>query len=106
MNIILKVQPEALSSKSNEITVEKNNILSTLEQVKSEMNGLVGAWKSPASDEFQLRFKQLYDDMENVIAIINEYVSDLNEAAGIYTTAESSVKAATEGLPVDGVFRN
>ena len=105
MNIILKVQPEALSTKSNELNVEKNNILTTLEQVKTEMTSLVGTWKSPASDEFQVRFKQLYDDMENVIAIISEHVNDLNEASGIYASAESAAKSAAEALPVDGVFR-
>ena len=45
------------------------------------------------------------NDIDNAIAIISDYISDLTEAANIYSTAENAAKTAAEGLPVDGVFK-
>ncbi|MHC1734647.1 MAG: WXG100 family type VII secretion target [Erysipelotrichaceae bacterium] len=106
MQISLKVQPEILTSKASEINAEKTAITGIMEQVKGEMNSLVGSWKSSSSDEYQAKFKQLYNDMENVFVILTEYINDLNEAASVYSAAESSAKAIIEGLPVDGVFKS
>ena len=105
MNIILKVQPEVLVSKAGELANEKTAIMGLMDQAKAEVTSLTGTWKSEASDEFQNRFKQIYDDIENMLAIVSEHISDLNESASIYTTAEKAAKSAAEGLPTEGVFR-
>ena len=105
MNIILKVQPEVLVSKAGELTNEKTTILGLMDQAKAEISSLTGTWISEASNEFQNRFKQTYDDIENVLAIVSEYISDLNESANIYSTAETAAKSAAEGLPTEGVFK-
>lgn len=105
MDITLKVQPDVLLAKSGELSTEKNAVISLMDQAKSEINSLTGVWKSEASDEYQGRFKQVYDDIDNMLAIVSEYISDLNEVANVYTTAEKAAKSASEGLPTDGVFR-
>lgn len=105
MDITLKVQPDVLLSKGGELTTEKNSIQNMMDQAKTEINSLTGSWKSEAADEFQNRFKQVYDDIDNMLAIVSEYISDLTEVANIYTTAEKAAKSAAEGLPTDGVFR-
>ena len=105
MNIILKVQPEVLLSKSGELSNEKTSIMGLMDQAKTEINSLTGIWKSEASDEYQNRFKQIYDDIDNMLAIVSEYISDLNESADIYSVAEKAARSAAEGLPTDGVFR-
>lgn len=105
MDITLKVQPDVLIAKAGELSTEKTNVISLMDQAKSEINSLVGSWKSEASDEYQGRFKQVYDDIENMLAIVSEYIGDLNEVANIYQTAEKTAKNVAEGLPTDGVFR-
>lgn len=104
--ITLKVSPEVLTAKAEEINGCKTEISGILEQAKTEITSLAASWKSPAADEYQLRFKQIYDDMENILAIITEYIHDLNESASIYTTAETSIKSMAEGLPTEGVFKS
>jgi uncharacterized protein YukE len=84
---------------------EKTTIMGLMDQAKNYVASLTGVWKSEASDEYQGRFKQIYDDIDNMLAIISEYISDLIDAAQLYTTAEKAAKTATEGLPTDGVFR-
>ena len=105
MDIILKVQPDVLVSKSGELSAEKAAVIGLMDEAKAEITSLAGIWKSEASDEYQSRFKQVYDDIDNMLAIVSEYIGDLSEAASVYSTAEKAAKAAAEGLPTDGVFR-
>lgn len=105
MDITLKVQPDVLIAKAGEFSTEKNVISGLMDQAKSDITSLTGVWKSEAADEFQGRFRQIYDDIENMLAVVSETISDLNEAANIYSTAEKAAKNVAEGLPTDGVFR-
>jgi len=105
MDIVLNVQPDVLISKAGDITKEKNYILDLMDQAKSEITSLSDIWIGGASDEYRSRFMQVYDDIDNILAIITGYVDDLNEAANIYSRVENTAKAAAEALPVDGVFR-
>ena len=105
MDITLKVQPDVLIAKAGELSNEKTAIIGLMDQVKSDVTSLTGVWKSEASDEYQGRFKQVYDDIDNMLAILSEYISDLNEAANIYDIAEKAAKNKAEGLPTDGVYK-
>ncbi len=105
MDITLKVQPDVLIAKAGELSTEKTTIMGLMDQTKSHITSLAGVWKSQASDEYQGRFKQIYNDIDNMLAIVSEYISDLNEIAGVYSTAEKNAKSEAEGLPTDGVFR-
>lgn len=106
MDITLKVQPEVLTTKADEIAVEKNTIVGLMDQVKSEIGSLAGTWTSNASEEFQAKFKQLYDDMDNVFVILTEYINDLKQAAEVYVEGEQKVRNVVDSLPIDGVFKS
>jgi WXG100 family type VII secretion target len=103
MDITLNVKPDVLVAKAGEITGEKGTIQSLMEEAKSNITSLTGSWKSEAAEEFQNRFKQLYDDIDAVLAILAEYISDLTEAADLYRNAETAAKSVAEGLPTDGI---
>ena len=105
MDIFLKVEPQVLISKAGELNSEKGHIQGLMEQTKNYITSLTGAWKSEASDVFQRQFKQTYTDIDNIIAVITEYIEDLNESANLYINAENAAKSASEGLPTTSVFR-
>jgi WXG100 family type VII secretion target len=104
-DITLRVKPEVLSAKADEMDNQKSQIIQLMDQAKQEITSLPGTWKSAAADEFQNRFKQIYDDIDNMLAVAAEHISDIKEAAQIYTAAEQAAKTAAEGLPTDGVTR-
>lgn len=104
MTITLKVEPDVLISKSGELANEKATVMNQMEQAKSEINSLTGVWKSEAADTYQTRFRQVYTDIDNMLATVQEYVTNLNEAAGLYKNAEAQAKNTAEGLPAQGVF--
>jgi len=103
MDIILKVDPQVLLSKSNEITTEKNNIQKIMDQIKSDVTSLSGVHKGAAAEAYQNRFKQVYNDIEDMIANITEYIKDLNESAEIFQNVETAITNINEGLPTDAL---
>ena len=105
MDITLRVDPGVLNAKADEMNGQKTTIIQIMDQAKTEVTSLTGTWKSTASDEYQNRFRQIYDDIDNMLAITSEHISDIKEAAQIYTQAESAARSAAEGLPTDGVMR-
>jgi WXG100 family type VII secretion target len=105
MDIILKVDPSVLEAKAGEMDTSKGTILQVMDNAKTEIKSLTGTWKSEAADEFQNRFNQIYDDIDNMLAIATEHVNDIREASQIYSQAEAAVKSSLEGLPTDGVSR-
>lgn len=104
-DMILKVQPNVLIAKAAEMATQKNTISSIMDQCKTEINSLQAAWKSEASNEFQVKFKGVYDDIDNMTMIIDSYIKTVNDLANIYEQAEKKATAASEGLPTDGVFK-
>ena len=105
-SITLTVRPEAMSAKASELSAEKAAVANIMEEAKAKITALAGTWRSSAADEYQSRFRQVYDDIDNVLAIVSEYINDLTEAASIYANAERAATDAAQGLPTDGVFRN
>ena len=104
--IQLKVNPQVLIAKSGELNSEKMAISGIMEEVKSKMASLTGTWRSASSDEYQARFRQVHADIEGMLAVVAEYVKDLNEAAGIYERREQEVVNKAQALPTGGVFNN
>jgi uncharacterized protein YukE len=94
-----------LTAKANELNGEKAVMFSIMDEAKAKISSLTGVWISAAADEFQNRFKQIYDDIDNMFSIVTEYVQDLTESAGVYANAEQAAQSAAQGLPTDGVFR-
>ena len=103
-NIILNVRPDELTAKAGEISTEKSTIITLMDDAKREIDSLKGVYKSEASDEYQRRFAQIYSDIDNMLAIISEYISDLTDAANRFAAAEVEVKNVVAGLPTEGVF--
>jgi WXG100 family type VII secretion target len=104
-NITLRVRPDVLNTKSVEMNGHRTRITQIMEQAKQDINSLGGDWKSAAASEYQGRFRQIYDDIDNILAVAAEHISDLKDAAQIYTQAEQTARIAAEGLPTDGVRR-
>lgn len=104
-DLILKVQPNVLISKASEMATQKNTISSIMEQCKNEINSLQAAWKSEAADAYRAKFNGVYDDIDNMILIVDSYIKTVNDLANIYEQAEKKAATASEGLPTDGVFK-
>ena len=104
-NITLTVRPEMILATANEMDTEKVLVSAIMEEAKAKIASLTGVWQSSASDEFQLRFRQVYSDIDGMLATISQYVRGLTETADLYSHAEQAATITSQELPTSGVFR-
>ena len=55
-------------------------------------------WISPASTEFFLKFRRLYDQILEAIKIVEEYIHDLSVVRQQYDGVETSITDRVSGL--------
>ena len=103
-SITLSVRPEVLLAKANELDAEKRFVSVIMEEAISKMASLTGVWQSSASDEYQIRFRQVHSDIDGMLAKVTEYVRSLTEMAGLYSDTERAATNTSQELPTSGVF--
>ncbi len=90
MQGILKVTPERLESAATEFSSTATSLGNVTNQMTSLAAGLSSVWTGTASDTYRTKFTELNDDIQRMIAMINEHSSDLIEMANVYKSAESA----------------
>lgn len=100
---ILKVTPEKLIAASGEFSSTGKNIRSITREMLEIVNSLKSVWMGEAATGYGTKFAQLQDDMEKINRMIQEHVTDLNEIAREYQTAEDSSTEQSAGLNTDVV---
>lgn len=98
----LKVEPSKLKSTATAFQSTGNAIKSLTNQMTNLVNGLTGSvWSGDAASAYTNKFKGLQDDINRMIAMVNEHVSDLQEMAAEYEKAESANVSAASALSSD-----
>ena len=96
-----KVETSRLKSTANSFNNTGNQIKSTTSQMMSIVNSLSGTvWSGDAASKYKKQFGQLQDDINKIVKMINEQVTDLNEMARGYEEAEkqnASMAASLRG---------
>ena len=105
-NIILNVTPDTLIAKAEEMETQRAVLAGLLEEAKNDINGLATQeiWVSDASSTYQSKFNASYDELTEILKVVQEYTADLNKAAEFYQQGEQAAQSAAEGLPTSGIF--
>lgn len=105
-NIILNVSPDTLITKAGEMEAQRANLANLLEEAKTDINTLVTQeiWVSDASSAYQNKFNASYEELTEILKVVQEYAADLNKAAEFYQQGEQAAESAAEGLPTSGIF--
>lgn len=98
MEGILKVTPERLEAAANEFSSTANTVSSLTSEMTSLVNGLSSIWTGEAASTYNTKFNALNDDIQRMIAMINEHSSDLIEMANTYKTAEQANETLANSL--------
>ncbi len=86
----LRVTPEQLTSTAGEFQSAANEVRVLTSEMTNTVTGLSSIWEGEAATAYKAKFNGLQDDIERLIAMINEHVTDLNEMARVYSQAERS----------------
>jgi WXG100 family type VII secretion target len=100
---VLKVTPEKLIAASGEFSSTGKTIRSLSQEMLEIVNSLKSVWMGEAATGYGTKFLQLQDDMEKINRMIQEHVTDLNEMAREYQTAEDTNTEQSASLTTDVV---
>ncbi len=88
MEGILKVTPEQLISTANEFQSKGTQIQTLTSEMTDLAKSLSSVWEGEAATTYVGKFNALEDDIQKMIRMIQEHVTDLNEMARGYSEAE------------------
>jgi WXG100 family type VII secretion target len=102
MNGTLKVSTAKLTSTATSFQTTGN----TIKTLTTDMTSIVDAlsdqvWVGEAQQKYKTQFNGLQDDISKMIKMINEHVSDLQEMAKAYESAEDENAALASSLSKD-----
>ena len=98
----LRVTPEKLISTASAFESQGSTVKTLTNQMVEIVTGLTGqVWSGEAATAYVNKFNGLQDDIARIIAMINEHVTDLNQMAQEYQTAESTNEQMASSLSSD-----
>ena len=98
----IKVNTAKLRSTAGSFQQTGNALKSTTNQMMNLVNSLTGSvWSGDAANAYTKKFKQLQNDINRMIKMVNEHVTDINNMAAQYEKAEADNKAAASALSGD-----
>lgn len=90
MEGIIKVAPEQLLSTSTEFAGKGTTVGNLTSQMTDLVVGLSSVWEGEAANAYVGKFRQLDDDIQKMIRMIEEHSTDLSEMAQAYIDAENA----------------
>lgn len=102
MNGTLKVDTAKLSSTATSFQSTGNTIRNLTNSMTETVNALTGqVWSGDAQVKYTSQFKGLQDDINRMLNMINEHVTDLQEMARGYEQAEAANTSTASALSSD-----
>lgn len=90
MTGIIKVSPEKLLATAGEFSTEGSTMSGLVSQMINLVTSMSSTWQGEASTAYITKFKSLESDLQVLNRMIQEHVSDLEQMANLYNSAEQS----------------
>lgn len=101
----LKVDTAKLTGTASQFQGTGNQIKNLTTQMTTLVTGLSGeVWSGDAATAYVNKFKGLQDDINRMVAMVNEHVTDLQAMAQEYAKAESANVTAANALSSDVII--
>lgn len=97
----LRVTPEQLESAANEFSSKGTVVGNLTGEMTRLVEGLASVWEGEAATAYTTKFRQLDDDIQKIVRMIQEHSTDLNEMARVYRDAETANQDEIAGLAGD-----
>lgn len=95
---IIKVTPEELQRTAGEFQSLNGQVKATTDEMITEITNLKSVWEGQAAEALYSKISGLQQDMEKIYKMINEHVTDLNDMAQRYITAETQNEQTSSEL--------
>ena len=94
----IKVSPEKLKETASSFSSEGSKIQTLTNEMLNKISALSSAWEGEAATAYINKFKSLETDIQTLIRMIKEHVSDLNQMAEAYATTERQNESDASSL--------
>ncbi len=101
MAIILKVTPEALQQKAEEVRANIQRLQVEFYDIQDIVSRTSGYWVGNSGDKARREFNRKKDDTDKVIRRFAEHPPELLAMAGIYTDTEQKIASEEKSLVTD-----
>lgn len=103
-SIDLKVSPDTLKSKAQEIQSQISRFESYWNQLDQIVRNTKGYWIGDASNSHQRQMRDYEEDVRRLVLRLKKHPSDLLKMAGIYEKVEETVEKTANTLPGDVII--
>lgn len=104
MNGTLRVTPAQLISTAGEFETCAGEVGTLTSQMTEMVTSLSSIWQGEAAEAYKNKFNGLNDDIQKMIAFIEEHSDDLKDMAQVYTTTEQTNEDLIANLSSDVIL--
>lgn len=101
MNVTLKVQPEALRAKAQEVEGDVRTLRQQFDSIQDIVSRSSGYWAGDAGDRARREFSGQKESIAKVIRRFQEHPGDLMAMAGVYDETEKALSQENKKLATD-----
>lgn len=101
MEGMLRVAPEKLSAAAQEFGAQGNMIAGFTTEMMNLVQGLSSVWEGEEASLYMTKFKGLEDDIQKLLAKVQEHATDLEEIAQSYITTTQAIMEEEQELLSD-----
>lgn len=84
------VDPDKLRTSAKSFEDAKKLVQNRATLMMQLVNGLSSKWQGEASNAYRTKFNKLQGDIQQMMAMIDDYINDLNSIAALYDNTEST----------------
>lgn len=97
---IIRVSTEEIREAVSRYETCKAQLQTAYLQMSNAVRVVDGSWNGDASEAFKARFNEMYKNLEQTEAKVQDAVDELKSAADIYNEVETSIKSQVDSLDV------
>lgn len=102
--LILKVTPEEVREKSNQINQQKGEMEGNMQEMLQKVGQLGEAWKTPSGENYVEKFQSVRQEIQDSLNALQKHTDNLVQAAETYDTLEQSQIQKVDSLSVENIF--
>ena len=102
--LILKVTPEEVRTKAQEITAQKSMMEAYMQDMQGKVTQVGDAWKSASGESYIEKYQNVTNNIQKSLDALQQHITNLTQAADRYEQLEASQTQAVNALATDNIF--
>lgn len=102
--LILKVTPEEVRDKANQISQHKGQMEGNMQEMMQKVGQLGEVWKTPSGENYIEKYQSVRQEIQDSLNALQKHTENLVQAAETYESLEQSQIQKVESLSIDNIF--